>query len=477
MTAYRQLDDIQQDLRNNTMSCVQLVEHYLSKIKENHHLNALIEVFDEEALLQASRIDQKIKENRAGSLAGLVFGIKDLLCYQGHAVGAASKILEGYESPITATAVQQLLAEDAICIGRQNCDEFGMGSSTENSYYGPTRNAAAQERVPGGSSGGSAVAVQAGLCLASLGTDTGGSVRQPASFCGVVGIKPTYSRVSRWGLLAYASSFDTIGVLTHHSQDALRILNTISGQDPKDATSAQSTQINIDLERPETYKIAYLANALKGDGIEEPVQKKFSQLLDALVQKGHQVEAVNFPHEKYLLPTYYILTMAEASTNLSRYDGVHYGRRSANAADMESLYKNSRTEGFGPEVRRRIMLGTYVLSAEYHDAYFKKAQQLRRLIKEETEQCLTDYDVLLTPTAPTTAFALGSHQKNPLEMYMADVFTVQASVAGVPAISIPLGKDEKEMPIGLQIMANTFREDKIFAFSNYLRTLIDDYIA
>lgn len=477
MTAYRQLDEIQQDLVNKKVSCVQLVQHYLSKIKEKAHLNAFIEVYSVEALKQAESIDQKIKENKAGQLAGLIFGIKDLLCFEGHTVSGASKILEGFQSPITATAIQQLLAEDAVLIGRQNCDEFGMGSSNENSCYGPVLNDADTEYVPGGSSGGSAVAVQAGLCLASIGTDTGGSVRQPASFCGIVGMKPTYSRISRWGLLAYASSFDTIGVLTHDIKDAQKIINIMSGQDPKDATSAQAPAIKTEQEQPEKYRVAYLANALSGDGVSKSIQSRFKQLIDTLGAQNHQVDGIQFDYEEYLLPTYYILTTAEASTNLSRYDGVHYGKRSAEASDMESLYKNSRTEGFGPEVRRRIMLGTYVLSADYHDAYFKKAQQLRRLIKEETEQLLATYDVILSPTSPTTAFRLGEHQKNPLEMYMADVFTVQASVAGIPAISIPLGRDKKEMPFGLQIMADAFREDKIFAFSNYLRTLIDQEIA
>jgi len=465
---YHQLDEIQKDLKNGTISCLALVEHYLSKIQDSAHLNAFVEVFENEARQQAKHIDQKISKNEAGKFAGLVFGIKDLLCLRDHPVSASSSILEGYISPITATAIEKLLAQDAIVIGVQNCDEFGMGSSNENSKHGPALNAANNDRVPGGSSGGSAVAVQAGLCLASLGTDTGGSVRQPASFCGIVGIKPTYSRVSRWGLLAYASSFDTIGVLAHSIEDVENILQEISGQDDKDATSSNVAWRESQNQKPEKFKIAYLENVLEGEGVQQEVHDAFKKQLDSLQDAGHEIQGIRFNYEDYLLPTYYILTMAEASTNLSRYDGVHYGKRSEHVTNIESLYKNSRTEGFGEEVRRRIMLGTYVLSAEYHDAYFKKAQQLRKLIQQETKEILTKYDVIISPTAPTTAFKLGENQKNPVEMYMADIFTVQASVAGIPAMSVPLAQDKEGLSIGLQIMSDTFREDKIFAFSKYL---------
>lgn len=468
MKEYHQLDEIQKDLKNGTISCLALVEHYLSKIQDSAHLNAFVEVFENEARQQAKHIDQKISKNEAGKFAGLVFGIKDLLCLRDHPVSASSSILEGYISPITATAIEKLLAQDAIVIGVQNCDEFGMGSSNENSKHGPALNAANNDRVPGGSSGGSAVAVQAGLCLASLGTDTGGSVRQPASFCGIVGIKPTYSRVSRWGLLAYASSFDTIGVLAHSIEDVENILQEISGQDDKDATSSNVAWRESQNQKPEKFKIAYLENVLEGEGVQQEVHDAFKKQLDSLQDAGHEIQGIRFNYEDYLLPTYYILTMAEASTNLSRYDGVHYGKRSEHVTNIESLYKNSRTEGFGEEVRRRIMLGTYVLSAEYHDAYFKKAQQLRKLIQQETKEILTKYDVIISPTAPTTAFKLGENQKNPVEMYMADIFTVQASVAGIPAMSVPLAQDKEGLSIGLQIMSDTFREDKIFAFSKYL---------
>lgn len=471
MKEYHQLDEIQKDLYNNQISCFSLVTEYLQRIEELKHLNAFLEVYAEEALQKAKDIDDKISRNEAGQLAGLVFGAKDLLCYQGHEVSGGSQILKGYESLFTSTAVQKLLDEDAILIGRQNCDEFGMGSSNENSSYGPSLNALDPNRVPGGSSGGSAVAVQANLCLASLGTDTGGSVRQPAAFCGVIGIKPTYSRVSRWGLLSYASSFDTIGVLAQDIKDTERILTCISGHDAHDATSSkEQLRSSQDIERSE-WSIAILSESLKAEGIQKEVSDSIKNVTKSLENDGQAISNISSKLFKYVLPTYYILTTAEASTNLSRYDGIHFGRRSEDAENLEQLYKYSRTEGFGNEVRRRIMLGTFVLSAEYHDTYFKKAQEVRQLIREELKKIFEKNDILILPTTPTTAFKLGEHSKDPLEMYMADLFTVLASVAGIPAISIPLGEDKNGLPIGIQIMSDSFREDKIFAFSKYLTDL------
>jgi aspartyl-tRNA(Asn)/glutamyl-tRNA(Gln) amidotransferase subunit A len=465
---YHQLDEIQEDLFQNKLSCVELVEYYLQKIVSLKHLNAFVEVYDQEALKKAQEVDQKIRRNKAGALAGLVFGAKDLLCYQNHGVSGASEILKGYESPFSSTAIQKLLDADAILIGRQNCDEFGMGSSNENSSFGPALNAFDTSRVPGGSSGGSAVAVQADMCLASLGTDTGGSVRQPAAFCGTVGMKPTYSRVSRWGLLSYASSFDTIGVLAKSVQDAELILNTISGPDEKDATSSQEPLRSSKDVNCQDWSVGMLAESLEGDGLQKEILSSMKRVKDCLIEASVPVDLVHKDIFKYALPTYYILTTAEASTNLSRYDGVHYGQRSDQSEDLEQLYKNSRTEGFGDEVRRRIMLGTFVLSAEYHDAYFKKAQEVRQLIREELKQVLNEHDVLILPTSPTTAFKIGQHSEDPLQMYKSDLFTVLASVAGLPAISIPMGSDKNGLPIGIQIMADSFREDKIFAFSSYL---------
>lgn len=469
MKNYHRLDEIQNDLKLQKISCLELVEHYLANIEAQKDLNAFLEVFDQEARIRAKEIDNRLKENTAGKLAGLIFGIKDLICYQHHEVNGSSKILKGFESQLTATAVQRLLDEDAIVIGRQNCDEFGMGSSNEHSAYGKVKNAIDRDLVPGGSSGGSAVAVQADMCLVSLGTDTGGSVRQPAAFTGTIGLKPTYSRISRWGLLSYASSFDTIGIISRSVDDNARVLEVIAGKDPLDATSSGKPVLKPAKNGSgRKFKVACLAEALEGEGIQDEIRNTLNTLLDRIRQEGHIVERVRFPLSEFILPTYYILTTAEASTNLSRYDGAHYGHRSPATTDLQSMYKLSRTEGFGDEVRRRILLGTFVLSADYYDAYFTKAQKARQLIKEATEKILQEFDFIVIPTTPTTAFKSGQHQENPLEMYMADLFTVQASVSGIPAISLPLGVDDNNLPIGIQIMSEAFGENKLFAFSKYL---------
>lgn len=461
---------MQTDLRAGTVTCRQLVDYYLQRIQTHADLNAFVAVYADESRTHAAEIDQKIAAGTAGRLAGMVLGIKDLLCYAGHGVQGGSKILAGFTSQITATAVQRLLDEDAILIGRQNCDEFGMGSSNENSAFGPVRNAADPERVPGGSSGGSAVAVQAGLCFASIGTDTGGSVRQPAAFCGVVGLKPTYGRVSRWGLLAYASSFDTIGPITHTVADAALLLEMMAGADDWDATASPRPvpAYSQHLALNKTVKIGYLREALDGPGVDTAIQRRLGETIALLQKDGHTVEAVDLSLTRHALPTYYILTTAEVSSNLSRYDGVRYGYRSAAATDLESLYKKSRVEGFGTETQRRILLGTFVLSASYYDAYYTKAQKVRRLVKEETERILQTYDFLLCPTTPTTAFRLGEKITDPMQMFLADVFTVQANVTGLPAISIPAGTDPAGLPIGLQIMGKAFGEEELFAFSQYL---------
>ena len=470
MGSYQTLQEIQNDLELGETTCQKLVEYYLKNIREHASLNAFVEVYEEEALKKAREIDQKISNNKAGKLAGLVVGIKDLICLKDHEVSGGSKILEGFESQFTATAVTSLLKEDAIVIGRQNCDEFGMGSSNENSHHGPVKNHAATDRVPGGSSGGSAVAVQADMCHVSLGTDTGGSVRQPAAFCGVIGLKPTYSRISRSGLLAYASSFDTIGIFSKSIEDNALVLETIAGKDPKDATSSSNPIDNytaqIKEDRP--YKIAYIPETLENEALQPEIRTAVQNKIAFLEEEGHEVSAVSIPSLAYVLPTYYILTTAEASSNLARYDGVHYGYRSKSPKNLESLYKDSRTEAFGKEVKKRILLGTFVLSADYYDAYYTQAQKVRKLIRQETTEVLKNYDFILIPTTPTTAFKLGEHLKDPLEMYMADLYTVQASVTGLPAISLPIGKDKSHLPIGMQLMANAFDEAKLYAFSRYL---------
>jgi aspartyl-tRNA(Asn)/glutamyl-tRNA(Gln) amidotransferase subunit A len=344
-----------------------------------------------------------------------------------------------------------------------------MGSTNENSSFGPTLNDADNSKVPGGSSGASAVAVQANLCLASLGSDTGGSVRQPASFCGVIGLKPTYSRVSRYGLIAYASSFDTIGILSKNIEDAAILLEVIAGHDEFDSTVSQEPVPEYSKELPfeKKVKIGYFNAGLNSDGLQKEVAEQTQSAINLLVKEGHELEGFDFNLIDFFLPTYYVLTAAEASTNLSRFDGVRYGYRSSETTDLESMYKKSRGEGFGEEVKKRIMVGTFVLSHGYYDAYYTKAQKIRRLIKEETEKLLNKYDFLILPTAPTTAFSLGKHSKDPLSMYLADIFTVQASLAGMPAISIPNGTDKEGMPIGLQIISKKFNENQLLAFSSY----------
>jgi aspartyl-tRNA(Asn)/glutamyl-tRNA(Gln) amidotransferase subunit A len=467
---FSSLSEIQRELAAGTTSCRQLVEHYLNNIAQrNAELNVFLEVWADEARQQATAVDEKLAQGTAGRLAGMVIGLKDVLAYQGHSLQSSSRILDGFKSLFTGTAVQRLLDEDAIFIGRQNCDEFAMGGSNENSAFGPARNAQDPSRVPGGSSGASAVAVQADMCLASIGSDTGGSVRQPAAFCGVIGLKPTYSRISRYGLVAFASSFDQIGPITHSVEDVARLLEVMAGADGMDSTASQQPvpAYSALLEPLPHYRIGYLKEAIDRPGLQPEVHDALQDTLDALRGQGHLVEAVDFPYLDEMIPTYYILTTAEASSNLSRFDGVKYGYRAPDATDLESLYKKTRAQGFGPEVQRRIMLGTFVLSASYYDAYYTKAQRVRRLIKEKTDELLRQYDFLILPTTPTTAFKIGEKQ-DPVSMYLADIFTVQASLSGVPAISIPAGEDAEGLPIGLQIMSGAFREADLLAFANEL---------
>jgi aspartyl-tRNA(Asn)/glutamyl-tRNA(Gln) amidotransferase subunit A len=475
---YLTLTEIQNDLREGILTCVQLVNHYLERIESHAHLNAFVEVYSEEAFILASEIDIKIKNGTAGKLAGLVIGLKDVLSHKGHGVQAGSQILDSYIAPYNATAVQRLLDEDAIAIGRQNCDEFAMGSSNENSSFGPVLNAANITKVPGGSSGGSAAAVQAGLCHASLGSDTGGSVRQPAAFCGVVGLKPSYGRVSRYGLIAYASSFDCIGPITKSVEDAALILEIMSGSDDFDSTvsTREVPAYSQNLAWTGKAKIGYIRDTIENKSIAPEIREQTLDVLNRLRASGHEVTPVEMPLLDYLLPTYYILTTAEASSNLSRFDGVRYGRRSAIDGDLEALYKNSRTEGFGDEVRKRILLGTFVLSANYYDAYYTKAQRVRRLVREETERFFKEFDFLISPVTPTTAFTIGEKTDDPLQMYLADIFTVQANVVGNPAISIPNGTDKEGMPIGIQIMAPFFEEKKMLSFASHLSLTLKENI-
>ncbi len=474
MKNYVSFQEIRNDLESGSISCQDLVKQHLLNIREKTHLNVFLSVFDEEALSRASAVDKKISEKKAGKLAGLVVGIKDVLAYQDHPLQASSKILDGFTSQYTATAVQRLLEEDAIIIGRQNCDEFAMGSSNENSAFGPVLHAIDPTRVPGGSSGGSAVGVMADLCHVSLGSDTGGSVRQPAGFCGVVGLKPTYSRISRHGLIAYGSSFDCIGIFGKCVEDVALVLEVIAGHDEYDSTvsalpvPAYLKEVN-EPKRP--YKIGYLKEIDDSEGVQAEIRDNIREKIRQLKTVGYDPQPIEFPLMEYILPTYYILATAEASSNLSRFDGVRYGYRSKATSDLHSMYKKSRSEGFGKEVKRRIMLGTFVLSASYYDAYYTKAQKVRRMIRDRTKEMFKKYDFILMPITPTTAFKLGEHTSNPLEMYLGDLFSVQANVVGVPAISIPCGKDKKGLPIGLQVIADDFQESKLLHFSNFLTDL------
>lgn len=478
MKNYKSITAIQNDIKSGKITLVDLVNYYLDRIREHKHLNAFVEVYPEEALQKAKEIDVKIKNGTAGKLAGMVMGIKDMISQKGHKVSASSKILENFTSLFDATVTARLLKEDAIIIGRLNCDEFAMGASNETSYYGPVLNYADHNRVSGGSSGGSAVAVQADLCHATLGTDTGGSIRQPAAFCGVVGLKPTYGRVSRYGVVAYASSFDQVGPIAKSVGDAALILEIIAGKDEYDSTASslpvEKYSENLSLQRK--IKVAYIRETIENDSLDPEIKSAITNVIKQLQAEGHTVEEVGFPYLDYVVPTYYILTTAEASSNLSRYDGVHYGYRSPNATGLESIYKKSRTEGFGEEVKRRIMLGTFVLSAGYYDAYYARAQKVRRLIQDKTNEILAQYDFILLPTTPDTAFRFGEKTSDPVLMYLADIFTVQAPLAGIPAISIPCGKHSNGMPMGLQIMGRKFGEKDLFQLSEHLATKEEEAI-
>lgn len=471
MNTYRSLQAVQADLSAGNIDLPSLVKQYLHRINQTKDLNIFLEVFTDEAIARASEVEAKMKLGNAGKLAGMVIAIKDNIAYKDHKLGAASKILEGFVSLYSATAVEKLLAEDAIIIGRVNCDEFAMGGSNENSAYGPVKNPVNPDYVPGGSSGGSAAAVAADCCLVALGSDTGGSIRQPASFCGVVGLKPSYGRVSRHGLIAFASSFDQIGPLTHSVSDAALVLEIIAGKDKMDTTSSsvQKEDYSHFHENEKPLRIGYIHECIENEALDPEVKEQHLNLIEKLKKDGHQVDAVELKELKYLVPAYYVLTTAEASSNLSRYDGIHYGHRSTKASDINSTYLKSRTEGFGSEVKRRIMLGTFVLSSGYYDAYYAKAQKVRRLIKEKTESLFADYDLLLTPTTPSPAFAFGSKMDDPIQMYLEDIFTVHANLVGMPAISLPLFKHSKSgLPFGAQFMSAAFREKVLLSFAHNL---------
>ncbi len=484
-TSYRQL---REQLLSRAVTCESVVSQYLEQIERTKHLNAFIRVFEKTAIARAKALDQKLAAGEpVGKLFGMPMAIKDNIAIAGEPLTCASKILSNYVSVFNATAIECLLNEDAIFLGKTNMDEFAMGSSNENSYFGAVKNPLDNERVPGGSSGGSAAAVAANCALTALGSDTGGSVRQPASFCNIVGLKPTYGRVSRYGLVAFGSSFDQIGVLSKTVEDAALVLEVIAGEDLRDATSANVPvpHYSRDMKFVDTIaRIAELAPSakmleLKGlkigvpkefftEALDKEVERIIRTKLQELTDRGATLIEITLPHSEYALATYYILATAEASSNLARYDGARYGYRAENVNDLNEMYVRSRSEGFGTEVKRRIMLGTYVLSAGYYDAYYKKAQKVRRLIREDYQKAFKEVDVIVSPTSPFPPFRLGEKLSDPLQMYLADIYTVPMNLAGVPAISIPAGSTAQGLPIGIQFIANAFEETKLFQVAHAL---------
>ncbi len=506
---YATFSDAHRALQNDETSCESLVSSFLERIRErNDSINAFLELDEDGALNHARYLDSQRARGHERPLTGLILGVKDVLCMRGRTVTCGSKMLESFESLIDATALKRLRDAGAIFIGKTNCDEFGMGSSNENSYFGPVRNPLDQERVPGGSSGGSAAAVADKMAHAALGTDTGGSIRQPASYCGIVGLKPTYGRVSRYGLVAYASSFDTIGPMGHSVEDVARILEAMAGKDEQDATSASvpvpgyADALNGSVEG---VRIG-LPKEYYAEGLDDEVRAMLEERVSELKEAGAEIVDVSLPHTSYGIAAYYILTTAEASSNLARYDGVRYGHRadvkhtrkriqqerealteslqSARASGnkeraeslqkaldnqeslLEGLYADTRTEGFGDEVKRRIMLGTYVLSSGYYDAYYEKAQRVRTLIRNDFDQVFEHVDALLTPATPTPAFKLGDKVDDPLAMYLNDVYTVTASLAGIPGLVVPAGETSGGLPVGMQLLGRHFDESMLLQIGN-----------
>ncbi|MEQ9266158.1 MAG: amidase family protein [Balneolaceae bacterium] len=477
-----------------------LVQAYKAEIEQkNESLNAYVYLDFEGALKQADEIQKKVKDGNTGSMLGAIMGIKDVICEREKPTTCASNILEGFESVYDATVIERLKEQDAIFIGRLNMDEFAMGSTNEYSKYGAAKNPHDLSKVTGGSSGGSAAAVAASIANSTLGSDTGGSIRQPASYCGVVGLKPTYGRVSRYGLVAYASSFDSIGPFAHSVEDTATVLQAIAGFDERDNTSSQ---VEVDdyvsvVENPDKNIKIGVPEEFFGDGLDPEIKEAIDSILKKMEANGAELVPIHLPHTKFGIATYYILATAEASSNLARFDGIRYGHRAdknevldelkreeeelkeaiknAEGADKEAfiqelekqdsaltrLYKKSRTEGFGIEVKRRIMLGTYVLSAGYYDAYYGKAQRVRRLIKEDYTKAFKEVDVIVSPTAPTTAFDIGSELNDPVQMYLNDVYTISANLAGICGISVPAGTHSNGLPFGIQFMGDTFQESKI----------------
>ncbi len=456
--------ELLEKLNNDALTSKEIVKAYKSRIEEKEKdVQAFITTTLDEAEEQAEKIDAKRKEKSVGHFAGIPIGIKDNLCTKGVKTTCASKMLENFVSPYDATVVEKLEESGIISLGKLNMDEFAMGSSTENSAMQITHNPWNLNKVPGGSSGGSAAAVAANLVPWALGSDTGGSIREPASFCGVVGLKPTYGLVSRYGLVAFASSLDQVGPITKDVRDCAMLLNLIAGHDEKDSTSydMEKKDYTESLEKDIKGLKIGVPKEFFGEGINKEVKEKLEEAIEKYKEMGAIVEECSLDVAQYALATYYIIACAEASSNLGRFDGIRYGYRAKDYTDLNELFVNSRSEAFGDEVKRRIILGTYVLSSGYYDAYYKKAQKVRTFVKKEFDKNFAKYDVLLTPVAPTTAFNIGEKSNNPLEMYLADICTVSINIAGVPAISIPCGVDKSGMPIGMQLIGNRFNEETI----------------
>ncbi|HSY03667.1 MAG TPA: Asp-tRNA(Asn)/Glu-tRNA(Gln) amidotransferase subunit GatA [Acidobacteriaceae bacterium] len=460
------IDSIRSAIAGRETTATAVAEGCLARIAiEDPKIHAYLSVDRDYALAQAARIDDlAVKGEALPPLAGVPIGIKDVLTLQGFPATAGSKILEGYRPPYTATAVRRLAEAGAVFPGKLNCDEFAMGSSNENSAYGPVHNPHDLDRVPGGSSGGSAAAVAAGMAVATLGTDTGGSIRQPASFCGVVGVLPTYGRVSRYGLIAFASSLDRIGPFAANVRDAAKVLGVIAGYDPMDATSSPLPvpDYAADLDKGVAGMKLGVPAEYFAEGLDPEVRTAIEAGIEKLRAAGAEIRPISLPHTRYAIPTYYVIATAEASSNLARFDGVRYGLRAPQSDTLASMYRRTRDLGFGAEVKRRILLGTYVLSHGYYDAYYRKAQQVRRLLAADFLTAFREVDAILTPTAPTPAFRLGEKSDDPVAMYLADIYTVTASLAGICGISVPCGQSREGLPIGMQILGKHFGEATVF---------------
>ena len=457
--------ELQEKLKNKEITVEEITKAYVDRIKEKEgDVQAFVNILTDEALEQSKAIQKDIEAGKiTGDFAGIPIGIKDNMCTKGVKTTCSSKMLENFVAPYDATVVEKLNSEHLIDLGKLNMDEFAMGASTEYSAFKKTKNPWNLNTVPGGSSGGSAAAVAAGMVPWALGSDTGGSIRQPAAFCGVVGLKPTYGLVSRYGLVAFASSLDQIGPITKDVRDSAMLLNLIAGHDEKDTTSENVPKKDYTKALKNDVKGLKIGipKQYYGEGINSEVKEKLEEAIETYKKLGATVEEFSLDIADYALATYYIIACAEASSNLGRFDGIRYGYRTTNYTNLKDIYRNSRSEGFGPEVKRRIILGTYVLSSGYYDAYYKKAQQVRTLVKKEFDEAFKKYDVLLTPTSPTVAFEIGTKSSNPLEMYLADICTVPVNIAGLPGISVPCGVDSNGMPIGMQLIGNRFEEEKI----------------